>query len=111
VWVLLVTAGACSGDDKSERLCRQISATVCDHQLECDIVTDVFACEQEFEDRYQCDPEATDEQLQTCIDAAKVLECPAAVPFLCFEVLCEEVVGCVDTPTSTADTGTTPLTP
>jgi hypothetical protein len=69
-------------------------------------VNDVFACQEEFEDSYVCDPEATDQQLDLCIEAAEILECPTAVPFVCFDVLCNREVGCIETPTTPYDTDT-----
>jgi hypothetical protein len=104
--VALVLVGGCSEAQKRESKCRRIASTVCDHQLECEITDDVFACDQDFQDTYQCDPEASLDDLQQCIDAARILECPTSIPFVCFEVLCDPLLGCGDASSTTADTDT-----
>jgi hypothetical protein len=104
--VALSLLGGCGEDAKREAKCKRIASTVCDHQLECEITDDVFACDEDFQDTYQCDPEASLDDLQQCIDAAKILDCPTSIPFVCFEVLCDPLLGCGDESTTTADTDT-----
>jgi hypothetical protein len=99
---------ACGPDHAYNAACRNIAINVCTHQVACEIESDVFVCQTEFEATYSCDPSATVEALETCSQAAKALECPNAVPFLCFDVLCSEVAGCGATSTpDPVDTGDT----
>ncbi|MEQ1507947.1 MAG: hypothetical protein ABMB14_37310 [Myxococcota bacterium] len=91
---ILVT---CSAAARSEAACNRIFTTICSHQFECGLTDDVLGCEADLRAEWYCDPAADLALLKACRTFARDAACEVPIPTECYDVLCDEYTGCIET--------------
>jgi hypothetical protein len=93
--VFLGFVAGCGGGGVEVQCTRAYNAA-CEHQIACELADDFAACDAEMRDMYVCDYSKTVEDFKLCSEAAES-SCSEFMPSACFEVMCDKVLGCIET--------------
>lgn len=99
--ISLPLLAACASAAQWNSTCTQINTVVCSHQLDCQLISDHADCVKEMEEQWFCDPEASLDELRLCKTSAPEAGCGQTMPEQCYEVLCDEISGCIETSVNT----------
>lgn len=102
VWIAALLAGC--GGKTVEGQCNRALVRLCDHELECGIVSSHQKCMDQKREDFVCDYDKTVEDYDACIQDVLTADCREILPDTCGFVLCNKETGCLYIPQCNTET-------